>query len=1392
MLLMQAQENGVVLDEEQLLFLVGGHDTAIDEDVDEPPVQDLALDVDNMFQADECDAFDSDVDEAPTAQTMFMANLSSADLVYDEAGPSYDLDFLSEVHKYDNYQEAVCEHHEAHEMHHDIQPNCIVDSQGDYTGFYVAMNSELTVSRFSEMHDAHTTVQAHYLKLEDRTLDFQTLDFQLTQLTEKVTILQEQNELFRAENEKIKQHYKELYAIDVEPIPLHIRNNREVHPDYLKHLKESVETLREIVEETRVERPLDRSLASACLYTKQSQKLLEYVIGTCLKDFNKQDKQHATTPFHRKKQVTFEDQCETSNNNTQKHVEQLNIQKNNVPVIPSTGVNSSTDASGSKPRSNTKKNRISPAKSVNKKKVKEHPRTNNSSLKKRNHVDSSISSKHSGCSKHMMRNRSQLRNFIKKFIGTVRFKNDHFGVIMGYGDYVINDSVISRHLCYVRNTDGVELIKGSRGFNLYTISVKDMMKSSPICLLSKASKNKSWLWRYRLNHLNFDTINDLARKDLLRDLPRLKFEKDHLCSACQLRKSKKHTHKLKAENTIMEGLYNLHMDLCEPIKDLGKLQPTADIGIFVGYAPSRKASTPSSSTTIDQDAPFPSRSPSSSKLQPPISHLGVAAGSTIIEDNPFATAENDPFINVYASESSSKALLFGNITMQEEIHEFDRLQVWELVPRPDCVMIIALKWIYKVNLDEYGDVLKTRLGWWPSDIDKRRMDVKTTFLNDELKEEVYVTQPEGFVDPDHPTYVYHLKKALYGLKQAPRKFGLDSCDPIDTPMVDRLKLDEDPLGIPVEQTLFRNNMANENVLAPAPTRSNDQILLFVAWEAKTRAYHFQLDKDWFTLDANPLRQALEITPIDQAHQFESPPLGDAIMDFVNQLGYPGEIHFVSRMAVNNLYQPWRAILSMINQCLTEDLRLGNLKFVPKGQDDEVFEMKIANELITKEIRRASYYKGYLEMVANHERRITAEKESGKKKTAPKADKPVKPAPAIQAKPATAKQPKLKPIKEKSTKPTPLQKAGKEATRPLPVVEGKRKAIITKEQVAKSLLALHTPKRRSRAGLDLGKTLESRPSPEQVLIEEDQARPDPGQSHVALAGPNPEPMHDDFVSTVYPQVHESLKHTTEEHEAKTRAYHFQLDKDWFTLDANPLRQALEITPIDQAHQFESPPLGDAIMDFMNQLGYPGEIHFTFLADKVNLGSPAKKEDLRLGNLKFVPKGQDDEVFEMKIANELITKEIRRASYYKGYLEMVANHERRITAEKESGKKKTAPKADKPVKPAPAIQAKPATAKQPKLKPIKEKSTKPTPLQKAGKEATRPLPVVEGKRKAIITKEQVAKSLLALHTPKRRICETPSPEDAETGADTDKVISEDDTKILNFGEEQGEDVDKKVYL
>ncbi|GJZ04739.1 retrovirus-related pol polyprotein from transposon TNT 1-94 [Tanacetum coccineum] len=241
------------------------------------------------------------------------------------------------------------------------------------------------------------------------------------------------------------------------------------------------------------------------------------------------------------------------------------------------GVKCSTSNCGSKPPVNKKNDRISQTPSRNKKnKVEAQPRKVN----KVNHVVKPVVQivlwyLDSGCSKHMTGNRSQLMNFVSKFLGTVRFENDQIARIMGYGDYQLGNVIISRvyyveglghnlfsvgqfcdadlevafrkNTCFIRNLEGVDLLSGSRDTNLYTISLDDMLKSSPICLLSKASKTKSWLWHRRLSHLNFGTLNKLAKDGLARGIPRLKFQKDHLCSACALGKSKKSSHQPKAE-----------------------------------------------------------------------------------------------------------------------------------------------------------------------------------------------------------------------------------------------------------------------------------------------------------------------------------------------------------------------------------------------------------------------------------------------------------------------------------------------------------------------------------------------------------------------------------------------------------------------------------------------------------------------------------------------------------------------------------------------------------------------------------------------------------------------------------------------------------------------------
>ncbi|GJX48169.1 retrovirus-related pol polyprotein from transposon TNT 1-94 [Tanacetum coccineum] len=150
-----------------------------------------------------------------------------------------------------------------------------------------------------------------------------------------------------------------------------------------------------------------------------------------------------------------------------------------------------------------------------------------------------------------------------------RFKNDQIAKIIGYGDYQLGNVIISR-VYYVEglghNLFYVDQLCDSDLEVAFRKHTYDMQKTSPICLLSKASKTKSWLWHRQLSHLCFGTLNQLAKQGLVRGLPKLKFEKDHLCSACSLRKSKKSSYKPKADDINQEKLYLLHMDLCGPMR----------------------------------------------------------------------------------------------------------------------------------------------------------------------------------------------------------------------------------------------------------------------------------------------------------------------------------------------------------------------------------------------------------------------------------------------------------------------------------------------------------------------------------------------------------------------------------------------------------------------------------------------------------------------------------------------------------------------------------------------------------------------------------------------------------------------------------------------------------
>ncbi|GJX10375.1 putative ribonuclease H-like domain-containing protein [Tanacetum coccineum] len=822
----------------------------------------------------------------------------------------------------------------------------------------------------------------------------------------------------------------------------------------------------------------------------------------------------------------------------------------------------------------------------------------------------------SGCSKHMTGNLKLLINFVWKFLGTVRFGNDHVAAILGFGDLQWGNILITRvyfveglghnlfsvgqfcdsdlevafrrNSCFVRNLDGVDLLQGNRSTNLYTINLHEMASASPICLMARATSTKSWLWHQRLSHLNFDTINDLAKNDLVTGLPKFKYHKDHLCPSCEQGKSKRASHPPKPVPNSKQRLHLLHMDLCGPMRiasingkryvlvivddysrytwvhflkskdeapeviktflkritvllhvgishqassvrtpqqngvverrnqtlveaeaiatacytqnrsiihhrfnktpyelingrkpdisflhvfgalcypkndreDIGKLGAKGDIGFFIGYsadscayrvynrrtkkimetmnvtfdelsamafeqssskpglqsmtsgqissgldltyapskikthkptegeldllfeamyedyiggqpssAPAAQApqvlQTPTATTTTADTAPTPTNSSSQATNFPNTSqdvdeletqqHVQHQP-ATIADNVPNAMFDENTFVNPFATPSTSDAessssqyvdpsnmhtfyqpyphefqwtkdhpleqvigepsrpvltrnqlqsdgdmcmyaLTVSTVepknvkeamtdhawieSMQEELLQFKRLDVWVLVPLPDNIKPLTLKWLFKNKHDEENTVIrnKSRLvvrGYRQEEgIDFEesfapvarmeairiflayaahksfivfQMDVKTAFLHGTLKEDVYVCQPEGFIDADHPSHVYKLKKALYGLKQAPRvwydelsmfllqyhffkgsidptlfirrfdddilvsnyvleilkEYGMESCDPIGTPMEIKDKVDLDQNGSLVDATKYRS------------------------------------------------------------------------------------------------------------------------------------------------------------------------------------------------------------------------------------------------------------------------------------------------------------------------------------------------------------------------------------------------------------------------------------------------------------------------------------------------------------------------------------------------------------------------------------------------------------
>ncbi|GJW23651.1 retrovirus-related pol polyprotein from transposon TNT 1-94 [Tanacetum coccineum] len=466
-----------------------------------------ALTTTGIYQIDDIDALDSDCDEMPTAGPVFMANLYA-----------YDSDVLSEVLNQDTYQDNnVIGDQSVQEMQYFEQPVFVYNLNIDITS------------------DSNAISYDQYMKENE------------SEVVQDTTSSEQQDAMMMSVIEEMSNQVAKHNVVNKE--------------DKFMRMRSTNFSTNGNTEQARPLKPLDTVLDYACKFTTRIQELLVYVSDTCPSSRNDSEKLVAVTRVNKNRQVKF------------------------TKPSTSTRVKSSTNASGSGPMSNTRNNRISRTSSSNMKNkiVEVQPRNVKSSANKTNHfsiymcvVDylNDVNKRARAKSIKSVKKNEWTPTWLivtrcwtqwlplRKGVFTV---DRNYVEGLGYNLFLVGqfydsdlEVAFQKHSCCVRDLEGVDLLNGSRGTNLYTLSLEDMLKSSPICLLSKASKSNG---------------NSLLHPEPLPNSNKTPYELVH-----DRKSYLKYPHVFGA--------------LCYPTndsEDLGKMKPKADIDVFIGYSPAKKA-----------------------------------------------------------------------------------------------------------------------------------------------------------------------------------------------------------------------------------------------------------------------------------------------------------------------------------------------------------------------------------------------------------------------------------------------------------------------------------------------------------------------------------------------------------------------------------------------------------------------------------------------------------------------------------------------------------------------------------------------------------------------------------------------------------------------------------
>nr|GEW13044.1 retrovirus-related Pol polyprotein from transposon TNT 1-94 [Tanacetum cinerariifolium] len=653
-----------------------------------------------------------------------------------------------------------------------------------------------------------------------------------------------------------------------------------------------------------------------------------------------------------------------------------------------------------------------------------------------------------GCSKHMTGNRALLTNFMEKFLGTVRFGNNDFAVIAGYGDVVIESMTIKK-VYYVE--DGVDLLTGDHSSNLYTIALNEVASNSSTCLLAKASSSQLWLWHQRLSYLNFTTISNLVKNNHVQ------------------------VQRVRADN----GTKFKNKTLAKFFDEVSAMQEGLDQ--FVRLKVWRLVPRVEGKTIIKTKWIFKNKKDESSLVirnKARLVAVGYSQQEGIDYDETFALVARIEAIRLFLAYDAHKDFTvfqmdvktaFLNGILKEEVYvgqppSFVNKQYPDHVYALDKALY-GLKQAPRAWYDDFHKSIKVH-----SDILKRfgmeNYDIVPTPMVEQAKLKLnLVGKPNDHIDYRKSEYVavsscyaqvlwmrtqltdygffYDKVPIYYDSKSA----IANSCNLIQVAQKKvKIAFENADSSSRVELIPSKIKYANKNTLT---------------YKSKTGAYSFQLDETQFVLDANLLRDALEITPIDQAHQFVSPPSGDAIMNFVNQLGprYPVLQMLwgiITSTNVDYVELLWEEFVQAIQTFLTDKANLGSPTKKGKKDKPHVILYCRFTKLIICHLRR----------IHNIHQRSTSPFHLAEEdlKFVPKGEDDE----GGKKKPAITKQPKPKPAKEKSSKPAHV---------PVP------KPRATKKKPAKP-----SPAKQSQ----MGKVLKTRKgkSSLQLIDEEEPTQPEP--------------------------------------------------------------------------------------------------------------------------------------------------------------------------------------------------------------------------------------------------------------------------------------------------------------